>query len=151
MYPPIPPSKILQDRKKDLRQAQRKLMAEYRRRKYEEIMAAMAHNMQLLYKLIRKQRGGGKGPISKDINFEGHKIPTYIPECNKWAMYYEDLAMPKDLPEYDSFYANSYAVRRLVISTLPDEEPPPQITLTQTLKDIKKMSNNKAPDIYGIA
>ena len=117
-----------------------------RRREYEKIMEATEYDQQKLYNLIRKQRGG-KGPADVEIDFSSHNVPQDESECNRLTKYYEDLATPKDHPEFGSFYERSTRLQQLIISTSHDE-PSPSVNRTQVLKDIMQLKNNKEPDIY---
>jgi hypothetical protein len=134
--------------KHQLRQAQRGIAAKGRQDLYEEIMSANENDSQLLYKLIKKQR---KSPFSgsSTIVFPSHIIGGS--ETDKWRSYFQNLATPKDLQEYDNEHKAAMVFRRLILSTLPQDEPQPEITDSLTKKHISTLKNNKAPDSFGIS
>jgi hypothetical protein len=112
-------------------------------------MSARATDTQLFYKLIRKQRNGPHNNNTQaDIEF-----PTNIQgdtEAEKWADYFHKLATPKTLPEFDESHKRSISLQRLLISSIPQEEPPPVVSAAQISKLVRSLSNNKAPDGAGI-
>lgn len=131
-----------------LRQTQRQLAARERHKTYREIMEADTNDKHLFYKLIKRQKETPYSTQTNAINFSENINGEMVEE--KWAHYYENLATPKNLPEYDNDYKDSVHLQRLLLSVIPSHEPPPVIEEEQVAKHVKSLANNKAADIFGI-
>ena len=133
--------------KKLLRKQQREIAARERQSTYSEIMTASSADPHLFYKLVDKQR---KSPHNTQAEMA---FPEYIygsTETEKWADFYEKLATPQNLPEFNEAHKKSVALQRLLISSMQAVEKLPPVSSAQVTKLINMRKNNKAADCFGV-
>jgi hypothetical protein len=132
-----------------LRSVQRQLAAEARRKEVDEIMNASEGDKPLFYKLVKKQRRTGtneQAVLFHDEIYTGDRL------CQAWADYFEQLATPKNLPEFDNDYMDSVIMRNYILQRRQgDGELVPEITDTLISDYISNLKNAKAPDEFGIS
>lgn len=131
--------------KRQLRAAQRRHAAMFRQSEQEKIMEAHEFDRQTFYKLVKKQRKGGR--TSAKVDF-GNKEVTQV---EGWAKYFQDLATLKDNPDFDQSHKESIEMQTLLLEDMyNDAKPEAPITEAETKKLIAKLKNGKAGDIFGV-
>ena len=92
---------------KDLRRIQNCITAQEHEERHREIMQA-SEDYHLFFKLISHQRSDGHHSVAIiKFKFDPENNNTQHPN---WAIYFHQLAMPKDLPQFDSTHSVSYEV-----------------------------------------
>ena len=133
-------------KKKELRSAQRQLLATQRKQLHKEIMDAHEGDKVTFYKLIRRQRGERHTELRPvDFGKEDDQLEG-------WASYFEELATPADRDHYNEQYKNSRLLRYHLLeqqemSMRPQVE---SVTERQVRKHISNLKTKKAADIYGV-
>jgi retron-type reverse transcriptase len=137
--------------KKQLRKTQRQMAARQRTELYRDLMCAEEHDQKKFFQLIRKQRDG---PSSTCTALEFTNLDPDIPDVNKWANYFQQLATPKDLPIFDDEHKRSLNFRRLLTRCIIDLNEPSARPTPPNVMDIAahvtSLKNGKAADIFGI-
>ena len=137
--------------KRGLRSTQRELQAIARKEVHEEIMKASEDDQPLYFQLVKKQRTGTTD-VETSIVFDGRKKcgPAL---CEAWAGYFQSLASPKDLPEFDVGYHERVCARNDLLQTRQEDGDVEHLKTTEEMisKNIMKLKNAKAPDEHGIS
>ncbi|VDI19758.1 Hypothetical predicted protein [Mytilus galloprovincialis] len=135
--------------KRRIRSQQRQDMACERKQFYNQIVESGKSTN--FYKLIRR---GLSNTISKPQGFmnEGQLILDLDKQSKGFARFYEDLAVPKQLEQFDSDYHentqfNLELIRKIVLENKDTFSP---ITPDEVKSAIYKLNNNKSSDEYGI-
>ena len=135
----------MKEAKRCLRSAQRSLCAKDRRELQQEIMITESNDKQMFFKLVGRQR---KNPCS------AYPVEFPNPEDSQeegWAQYFEGLATPASLPEFNEEFRQS---AELQLALIPEanrlEKQDVSIHPLNVAKYIKSMKNGKAADIFGL-
>ena len=109
-------------------------MASQRRQHVEGIMEACQNDRQF-YQLIRKQR---------QVTTSAENAMTFGTEkaqgdelLESWAGYFENLATPKDLPQFDDEHKTTVMIRNLLIKERTCENQQEPITKQMVNNSIK--------------
>ena len=139
-------------RKKVLRQPQRSYEAKLNTNRIEQIMEAHSSNQNLFFRLIQSQRNQ-KVKSTSQIDYMSK---TW--ECAKviegWAQYFEELAKPKDHPNFDNNHMLATDLKVELIEQLEFHNTQQkstqhlQLYKSNIIKVIKTLKNKKAPDKY---
>ena len=128
--------------KKALRAAQRQKRAKERERHLNDIKNAHSGDKQLFFKLIHKQRSNQKDTVEVDFGEDS--------ELDGWANYFENLATPQDLPQFDNEHFGAREIRNLLLHETLPMVTAPEVTEEQMRKDISSLKNGKAIDYMGL-
>ena len=139
--------KRMKEAKRLLRSTQRKLAASKRQLEQLKIMETENADRITFCKLVKKQRG------------KSHKKESIVsfpdPNCAQldgWATYFEELATPSKLPEFDDEYKNSTDMQVLLLRDICNNKKPQEpISPANVRNHIKSLKNSKAQDIFGIS
>ena len=139
----------IQRSKKELRSTQKQIMAQEREARHKQIMDASENDHTLLYQLIRRQRNDGQdNNVVVKFKFDPEGRNNQV---ENWATYFEALATPKELPQFDKEHKTHMETKRILLQLQMPTGPPPVLTTHDMRKHIDKLKNGKAPDLYGIA
>ena len=120
------------------------------REERQEILDAKSHDVQLFYKLIRKQRGSltnyiDELHVAEDV-YKGEDV------LSGWFKHFSELSTTSDNPSFDEDYHN------LVLQDLPEIEGiclaqgqlSAPVTVEELKKAIKNLNRGKAADVMGV-
>ena len=144
-----PCSDDMKQAKKRLRSMQKSIDAEERNQRHAQIMMASETDQDLFYKLVRQQRGDGQDTHAV-INFKSDPNNN-LSQIDNWANYFEDLATPKDLPQFSKDAKASSSLRHQLLQLLAPKGQAMTIEPTMVCKHVAALKNNKAPDPFGVA
>jgi hypothetical protein len=139
--------------KKELRSAQRQVLALTRNELYNDIMNAHIGDNQLFYKLVRRQRAStGYGSTILE-----YKDTTYREEevAIGFGKYFGDLATPMDKPEYDSQHGELVDRDVAFLDQLAQHcyiNGPniPDVSNQEVALALRKLKTGKACDYFGL-
>jgi hypothetical protein len=148
-----PKRKDMISAKRDLRRAQRQTEAEARNNRHTKLMEASERDQGMFYQLIRKQRCDNTR-VPEEILFGERK--SRGPELlSDWADYFQTLATPVNLPNYDDAYQNSCALQCELLNSITemrqDTSQLPCIDPDEIRKVVMTFKNRKAPDEAGLS
>ena len=136
--------------KKLLRKHQRHKASEIHRYNMEKIADSVGDD-RLFYQLIRRQRATNSAP-TEILRVDGEIIDNPEMILDAWATYFQDLATPKSDPNFDTKFLERIEKDVTTISSLctASNHQHMQITTQETMRALKSLKNNKAPDITGL-
>ena len=133
--------------KKELRSAQRQLMAKRRRdTKVSIISACKQKDKREFFKLVKKQRSDTQ--VSGSIRFGD--MEDNNSQTNSWANYFEKLATPSPNPLFDEEYEQHLEFMHLLLTRSRDNKTLQPMTTQELAKYISELKSGKSPDIYGV-
>ena len=107
--------------KKDLRRMQKQISAEERNARHREIMEASEDDHSLFYRLVRRQRADGPDNFAEiNFKFDPDGVNSQV---ENWATYFQDLATPKQLPQFDQVHEKHMRLKRLLLQMLSPPAP----------------------------
>ena len=116
---------------------------------HTKIMNASENDSQLFFQLINQQRQcTHEGSAKILFNFDADNEHTQI---ENWVAYFEDLACPKDLPQFSESYRSHSEIKYLLLQLLQPRLPAPHVFPSSIKSHIQSLKNNKAPDPYGVS
>jgi hypothetical protein len=140
----------MQRLKKEIRCTQRRELAQSRNNYYQDI-AANKNNAKIFHGLVNRQRKHATVETSKlVVNGEEKEDDEEITEA--WAQYFENLSTPSNNENFDEdhlqFVQHETSYLRDTIAECALDMT--EITALEVLGAIKRLHNNKAPDLWGI-
>lgn len=144
--PEHPLSTQRKEAKYNLRRQQRQDFATARDNLYLEIMQRPTD--KLFHQLIRRARSS-KQTQSCTLNVNGSELTDPDAQRSAFALYYEDLAVPKDHPnfEHDMLTLNDLQYEALIdINNNNNNEPNKPFTEHEIQQSIRVLNSGKSPD-----
>lgn len=135
--------------KRSLRRQQKQINARERDERQRLIMEACENDHRLFYQLIKRQRSDGQDAAAQ-INFK-FDPKNQNSQTENWAEYFEKLATPQDLPQYNAEHHETTKLKLLLIEMLTPKSPSIVLDQKQVKKHISQLKNNKAADPFGIS
>lgn len=136
--------------KRQIRSQQRQDLACERKQFYTNILEA--EGSVNFYKLIRR---GLSNTVSNPRGFrnEGQIILKLEEQCKGFSKFYEDLAVPKQLEQFDDTYQNQTADNINMIRSIVNNEDEELIPISEeeVTVAISNLNNKKAADEFGIS
>jgi hypothetical protein len=130
--------------KRDLRSAQRVLVARQREEHQAKIMEANAYNSQEYYALVAKRRRHVEHRVTVNFNSSQNQLEG-------WQQYFEELATPTIRPEFDDAWLDSMSLQVLLLEALNSSSTPPALVNESDVAiHVKGLKNGKSADVYGI-
>ena len=129
--------------KKELRSAQRQILA-IQRKTYLENITETCHTGDVkFFSLVKKQQT----KCAPYIQFNEETND----ELEGWVNYFTNLATPSVEDHFDEDYFKKIQFKKLLIHEIAKTETDlPKVTNRDVEKFIQNLKNNKAPDVYGI-
>ena len=146
-----PSHEKMKQEKRHLRQLQRQIAAENRRKKISEIMEASPANQALFHRLVKGQR---KSDSQQTMMFGGKQV-VGDELRDAWAEYFHKLATPENIPDYSAEHKESVEIRNIIHEEIFQSNATlnwHEMVNVQHIHDIvDSLKNNKAPDMWGIS
>ena len=138
---------VMKSAKKELRSAQRQMMAKRRRDTKISIMSACKQkDKREFFKLVKKQRSTTQ--VSGSIRFGDAEDKDS--QSNSWANYFEKLATPSPNTLFDEEYEKHLEFMHLLLAWSRDDKMLQPMTIQEVKEYICELKSGKSPDIYGV-
>ena len=132
-----------------VRSALRTLNAQRRESKYRRIMVSTHGDQKLFHNLVKEHQVKSSTTDNMIIDGEISSDPAAIREA--WADYYEDLATPKDKPDWSSVDLEEVKVMVSDIASELRNKPKTTFISTEDVRrSVSKLNKGKAPDLEGV-
>ncbi|MCG8097222.1 MAG: reverse transcriptase family protein [Candidatus Thiodiazotropha endolucinida] len=131
--------------KYDVRKQIRREFACARDSFYSELMENPSN--KLFYKLIRRNQSSGR-TLPSGLVVNGSEITDNYSQCRAFAGYFEDLAAPKDHPDFNQDYLETAMFQETIIEKIHEQFPDELIPIAEqeVLTAIKSLNSGKAAD-----
>ena len=133
---------------KQLRSAQRRVVALRRADHIHDIIAAANENSSSLFRLVKPNQAQTPELI---IDFSSVSPEEPVDQLEGWRRYLQKLATPQDDPNFNPQYKRTATFKHLLIQQIESKHAEtPVIEFSQIQKLISSLKANKAADVYGI-
>ena len=132
---------------KNFRRKLRELCKKYENDKIEDIIKSAEVNKDQFWKMLKKERSGGKVTISTIMNNKQKVVSEPEEILEVWREHFDKLSTPKNLPEYDGqhFRKVSDDVKKWMGQNDTDDFLNNNFTYKEIEKGITKLHSGKVP------